>query len=118
MSLTNYELGKLGEDFAAEWFSKNGYLVLSRNWRGKKVELDLVLAKNDMLIFVEVKTRSSISFGYPAEAVTKANLKNIKSAAMQWLSVNKFKAIGFRIDIMSLQFDGKEFTVNHLVGVD
>lgn len=122
MNLTNKELGILGEDFAEDWFKNNGYEILDRNWRGNRVELDLVVRKDSLVIFVEVKTRRSINYGYPAEAVTYAKLQNIKSAALQWLAINRTNSNrmninGIRIDVLALNFDGKSFQVLHLPGI-
>lgn len=122
MNLTNKELGVLGEDFAEYWFKNNGYEILDRNWRGNRVELDLVVRKDSLVIFVEVKTRRSINYGYPAEAVTNSKLQNIKSAALQWLAINRANSNrininGIRIDVLALNFDGKSFQVLHLPGV-
>lgn len=122
MNLTNKELGVLGEDFAEYWFKNNGYEILDRNWRGNRVELDLVVRKDSLVIFVEVKTRRSINYGYPAEAVTNSKLQNIKSAALQWLAINRtnsnrINVNGIRIDVLALNFDGKSFQVLHLPGV-
>ena len=122
MNLTNKDLGKLGEDFAELWFKNNGYEILDRNWRGNRVELDLVVRKDSLVIFVEVKTRRSINCGYPAEAVTHSKLQNIKSAALQWLAINRTNSNrininGIRIDVLALNFDGKSFQVLHLPDV-
>lgn len=117
MKLSNRQLGILGEDFAQQWLTRHGYQILDRNWRGSRVELDLVARKNNLIIFVEVKTRSSNYCGHPAEAVTYLKLQNIKSAALQWLNSHNLKSSGIRIDVLALQFDGESFQVTHIPGV-
>lgn len=117
MQLTNQQLGQLGEDFATNWLIENGYQILDRNWRGSRVELDIVAKHKDALVFCEVKTRRGNSHGYPAEAVTYLKLKNINTAALQWLQAHDIRIGGIRIDVMALNFDGHGFKVSHLIDV-
>ncbi len=117
MKLSNQELGALGEDFAANWLTNNGYQVIDRNWRGTRVELDIVAKKSNTLIFFEVKTRRNVSRGYPAEAVTVAKLENIKSATLQWLAEHQTKNYGLRIDILSLLYFENNFEITHIQGI-
>ena len=65
-------VGRFGEQLAAERLTADGLLVLARNWRCPDGELDIVAAEDDVLVFVEVKTRSTLSYGDPAEAVNRA----------------------------------------------
>ena len=62
-------LGRSGEDEAAAWYTARGYEVLARNWRCRAGELDLIVAQGRLVVFCEVKSRSSERFGTPAEAV-------------------------------------------------
>lgn len=116
VKLSNQELGALGENYAARWLQKNGYQILDRNWRGTRVELDIVATTKGAIVFVEVKTRSSNSHGFPAEAVTAKKLENIKSAALEWLSKNYANG-QLRIDVISVHFDGENFELSHIIGV-
>jgi putative endonuclease len=117
MKLTNQALGALGEEFSANWLIENGYQILDRNWRGSRVELDIVGKKSNLIIFFEVKTRRNVNCGFPAESVTIAKLENIKSAALQWLLHNKVNCAGIRIDILSVRYDGNNFALNHIQGI-
>jgi putative endonuclease len=114
MKSSNRDLGALGEDFAATWLVKNGYQILDRNWRGERVELDIVARQNRTLVFVEVKTRRSNTSGYPAEAITPEKLARLKSAALQWLAAHQISVAGLRIDVMALLFDGSKFQVTQI----
>ncbi len=78
-------LGARGEDIAAAWYGEHGYQVVSRNWRCRDGELDLVARRGDLVVFCEVKTRRSDAFGVPAEAVTPAKQRRIRRLAAQWL---------------------------------
>lgn len=117
MRLTNKELGQLGEDFAAQWFLARGFLVLDKNWRANRVELDLVVSKCELIVFVEVKTRSSYDFGGAIQAISPQKLKNLKLAALLWLTTHKTLAPKIRIDLLALQYDGDNFQVTHIPGV-
>ncbi len=63
------ELGKLGEELAVDFLQKNGYEILETNWVFQKAEIDIIAQKDNMLVAVEVKTRSSIDFGLPQDFV-------------------------------------------------
>jgi putative endonuclease len=81
-------LGGRGEDAAAEWYRRAGYEVLDRNWRCRDGELDVVAhsADRSVLVFCEVKTRSSNRFGSPFEAVTPAKQRRVRTLATLWLA--------------------------------
>ncbi len=117
MRLSNQQLGKLGEDFAAKWFIDKGFRLLDRNWRHGRVELDLVVGKDDLVIFVEVKTRTNSDFGGAVAAITKQKVNNLTRAALYWLGKNRYAADGIRIDLLALQYDGKDFRVTHIPGI-
>ncbi|MDA8301494.1 MAG: YraN family protein [Actinomycetota bacterium] len=80
------EIGHRGEDLAAEWYEAHGYEVVARNWRCRAGELDIVARKGSQLVFCEVKTRSSDSFGLPAEAVGYAKQARVRRLAGMWLT--------------------------------
>ena len=79
-------LGRSGEDQAAAWYAAHGYEVLTRNWRCRAGELDLVVARGRLVVFCEVKSRSSEQFGAPAEAVTRDKQMRIRRLAARWLA--------------------------------
>ena len=79
-------VGRYGEQLAAEHLEAAGLVVLDRNWRCRDGELDIVARDGDELVFVEVKTRSSLSFGTPAEAVDRVKAARIRQLALRWLA--------------------------------
>ena len=77
--------GERGELRAAEYLQKKGFCILERNYRTRRGEIDIICADDRYLVFVEVKTRSSTSFGMPCEAVTSVKQRKLVLAAQQWL---------------------------------
>ncbi|MEC4840811.1 YraN family protein [Mycobacteroides chelonae] len=75
---TRAQIGSRGEDLAADYLSKDGFTVLDRNWRCRYGELDIIAADGEVLVFVEVKTRTGRAFGTPAEAVTHTKLRRLR----------------------------------------
>ncbi|MCB0994787.1 MAG: YraN family protein [Acidimicrobiales bacterium] len=78
-------LGRHGERLAARWYRDQGYLLLDANWRCPDGELDLVLARDDTVVFCEVKTRNGSRFGTAAEAVTPRKQARVRRLATTWL---------------------------------
>jgi putative endonuclease len=79
-------LGAAGEQRAADWYVAQGYEVLERNWRCREGELDLIVRRGATLVVCEVKTRSSLAYGHPAEAVTATKQRRIRALATRWLA--------------------------------
>jgi len=107
------ELGRSGENRAAEVYEKNGYRVIERNWRVRAGEIDLVLERKKMLVFCEVKTRSSDRFGTAAEAVGLKKQRQVRSVATAYLSQRSGRApAGIRFDVAAVTPDGVEIIEN------
>lgn len=107
------EIGKKGEEIAANFLLQNGYEIQETNWRYKKSEIDIIAKKENDLIFVEVKTRSSSIFQTPEEAVSIKKQKLIFLAANQYIQ-SKELDFNIRFDIISITFN-KELKINHLI---
>jgi putative endonuclease len=99
-------LGVAGEDLAAAWYAERGYEVVARNWRCRDGELDLIVADGGSLVFCEVKTRSSLAFGSPLEAVTHAKRQRIRRLAARWLDEHPRRAPSLRFDVVAV-LDGR-----------
>jgi putative endonuclease len=80
-----HDLGRLGEELAAEYLESLGLVLLCRNWRCREGELDIIATDGHRLVVAEVKTRSSDDFGTPADAMTPAKIRKIKAATNAWL---------------------------------
>lgn len=86
MTAARQRLGARGEDRAAAWYRAQGYEVLARNWRCREGEIDLICARGTTVVVCEVKTRSSLAYGHPAEAVTVAKQRRLRVLASRWLA--------------------------------
>lgn len=102
MTASSQALGARGEQLAAAWYEANGYQVLSRNWRVAEGELDLVVRRQRTIVFCEVKTRSSLAFGAPAEAVTREKRHRIRLLAAKWLETSPVRPSMIRFDVASI----------------
>lgn len=93
------ELGRAGEDRAADWYRANGYEILDRNWRIPAGELDIVASRRGVVVFCEVKTRSSARFGRGRDAVGRAKQRKVRSLALHWLGASgrRFREIRFDV---------------------
>ncbi|AZB09407.1 YraN family protein [Chryseobacterium sp. G0162] len=109
------DFGILAEELAADYLEKNGYKILARNFRFQKAEIDIIAEKDEFIIIVEVKARSTDAFILPQEAVTKTKIRSIVSAANHYLEeFNKQNEV--RFDIISVLPDhNKNLTIDHIV---
>ncbi len=99
------EIGVKGEQIAAEFLQKKGYIIVHRNWRTGRREVDIIAAKEDMLVMVEIKTRSGTGFGYPEEAVNRKKQAFLREAALVFSTENpQYRNI--RFDIISVLVSG------------
>jgi putative endonuclease len=101
------ELGAAGEEAVARWYGEAGYALLSRNWRVREGEIDLVARRNSTIVFCEVKTRRGDAFGSPAEAVTPRKQARLRKLAVRWLAENGARADVLRFDVASVKPDGR-----------
>ncbi len=108
------DLGKKGEILAKEFLLLKNYELLEENWRFGKAEIDLIAKYNEVLIFIEVKTRSTIAFGKPEEFVSAQKQNMITSAAPRYMEkINHDWAI--RFDIISVVFNKDEtYSIAHI----
>lgn len=116
-TLSPKQLGSLGERYAAAILASQGWRVLERNWRTRFGELDLImLDPTHVLVFVEVKTRRTLQYGLPQEAVTHTKRLNLRRAAMQWLceSPECPKHRGVRFDVVSIAVSAGKPRFTHI----
>ena len=95
-------MGIAGEALAAAWYQERGWRVLATNWRCRDGEIDLIVRRGSVLVFCEVKTRSSTAFGVPAEAVTPVKQTRLRRLAMLWLADTGHSARQLRFDVAAV----------------
>ena len=92
-------LGAHGEELAARWYAGHGYTVLARNWRSRTGELDVVAGRPGLVVFCEVKARTTPRFGDGAEAVTAAKQARLRRLAAEWLAAAGLGVVDVRFDV-------------------
>lgn len=106
------ELGKIGEQLAADFLLANGYEIIARNYTFQKAEIDIIAKHNNMMICVEVKTRNSEFFGDPQEFVTKGKIKLLVKAMDAFVTENDI-SLETRFDIIAVLKNKKAEQVTH-----
>ena len=96
-------LGNAGEDAVARWYEAAAYEVVDRNWRCRDGELDLVVVGHGVVVFCEVKTRTSERYGLPAEAVTLRKQQRLRGLAARFLHEHPQPTTGLRFDVASVR---------------
>ena len=104
-------LGQAGEDAAARHLEAQGYRILARNFRRTFAELDIVAQKEGLLVFVEVKTRSSARFGAPAEAVTLTKQRRLSKIALDYMMQAGLGECAARFDVLAVLLDSRGLVV-------
>ncbi|KJQ52950.1 YraN family protein [Microbacterium sp. SA39] len=114
------ELGKAGEERAAQHLTAHGYTVLDRNWRCPQGEIDIVAAHGVHLSVIEVKTRRSAAFGHPFEAIDERKRRRLWTLAFAWRAGHPDLARGLDVRIEAIGIIGADPAVGlleHLVDI-
>ncbi len=107
------ELGKKGEEIAADFLQKSGYEILERNWVFQKAELDIIAQKGKVLAIVEVKTRTTADFGLPQDFVKGKKIQNLVKAVDQYMNENDLD-LDVRFDIIGIVLNKQEASIEHI----
>lgn len=111
-------LGAYGEDLAARHLRGLGMVLLDRNWRCEAGEIDLVLRDGAVLVVCEVKTRSSVDYGTPHEAITETKLDRLRRLAMLWQAERGLTVPELRIDLVAVLRPSRgPSTIEHVRGL-
>lgn len=110
--------GDAAEHLAEAYLSVQGYTILDRQFLTRMGEIDLVAEQDDEIVFIEVKARHTLEFGYPETAVTKAKLNKIAATAELYLRAKGLVGRRYRIDVVAVeyQFSPPRLTVFQAVG--
>lgn len=103
MSRTKIQTGAFGEQLTTDFLQRRGDEIVDRNWRIREGEIDIVsLGKDGLFHFVEVKTRSSLAFGHPFEAINKEKAHRMQKLALAWLATHSCLGCDWHIDVAAI----------------
>ncbi|HAE62834.1 MAG TPA: YraN family protein [Eubacteriaceae bacterium] len=106
----NRDKGAMGESVAVEYLISKKYRILKTNYRSKAGEIDIIASKEEDVVFVEVKTRSTTKYGNPGEAISKSKKRHIIKTAMFYLVENDDFNGNYRFDVIEILSD----KINHI----
>ncbi|HEX4655308.1 MAG TPA: YraN family protein [Mycobacteriales bacterium] len=95
-------VGRYGEDVAVRHLEEAGLEILARNWRCSEGEIDIVARDRGVVVICEVKTRSGLGFGLPAEAITRRKADRLRRLAYHWLREHPARGADIRFDVISV----------------
>ena len=101
------EVGRLGEKTARKFLKKRGYRIRETGFRCPHGEIDIVAQQKDHLVFVEVRTKSSLDFGTPEESITQAKKKKLIASALTYINTHQKLPSLWRIDVVAIELDDK-----------
>ena len=97
------KIGAMGEQLAWQHSQSLGFELLDRNFRSRRGEIDLIVTKNKVVSFIEVKTRRSGSAGHPFEAITKAKMAAMRGTAVEWLASRQVNALAVNFGAVAVR---------------
>jgi putative endonuclease len=97
----NFSIGKEYEQLAAKFYKDNDFIILESNWQASHREIDLIVQKNNLVVFVEVKSSANMKFGHPAERVDRRKQENLIKAAQKYLQENNIKDYDLQFDVVT-----------------
>ena len=112
--MDSHELGKAGQKAAEAFLFKKGYSILERNFHTRSGELDIVARDEDYIVFVEVKARKGLEYGYPREAVTRTKQKRIIRTALVYLTRHHLSNNNIRFDVVEVLFQHGQVYASHI----
>jgi putative endonuclease len=110
------ELGLRGEQLACDHLVSQGFSILARNVRVGRLEIDVIAHRGRLLVFCEVRSRSSDRVMTTAQSIQPDKVRRVRAAAAAWLKENPVPSAQVRFDAISVVFDRPEGRLNHLVG--
>ncbi len=111
----NRTIGAFGEDAVVEFIRERGLAILDRNWRIREGEIDIIAKLVDGThVFIEVKTRTSVAFGHPLEAINSDKARRLQRLALAWLATHQSLGCDYRIDCAAVLIStGGKYSVEY-----
>lgn len=110
----SHELGRIGENIIADYITKLGYKVVERNFECNQGEIDIVAKDKEELVFIEVKTRTDISYGEASEAVTNTKKRHLINSIKYYIYKQKLENQPIRIDVAEVYINKGKVKVNYI----
>lgn len=107
------DLGELGEVRARDFLIENGYKIRETKWRTGSLELDIIAEKGDMLVIVEVKTRSGVFADNPEQYIDNRKIKNIVNATERYIMRYDWNG-DTRFDVIAVVVNGQKVEIEHI----
>ena len=107
MPMNRQEVGKLGEKLAQKFLKRKGYRILETGFRCREGEIDIIAQQKDYLVFIEVRTKSSLRFGTPEESITQKKKEKLITSASTYISTHQNITSLWRIDVVAIEIDQK-----------
>jgi putative endonuclease len=110
----SHELGRIGENIIADYITKLGYKVVERNFACNQGEIDIIAKDKEELVFIEVKTRTDISYGEASEAVTNTKKRHLINSIKYYIYKQKLENQPIRIDVAEVYINKGKVKVNYI----
>jgi putative endonuclease len=114
MSHARQALGLLGERIAARWLQRQGWQLVCHRFRAGRRDVDLIMARDGLISFVEVKARRGQAFGSPVAAVHWRKQRELSRAAQVWVARHGPAGVGYRFDVVGVLLEGDRVRVRHV----
>lgn len=110
----SHELGRIGENIIADYITKLGYKVVERNFECNQGEIDIIAKDKEELVFIEVKTRTDISYGEASEAVTNTKKRHLINSIKYYIYKQKLENQPIRIDVAEVYINKGKVKINYM----
>ena len=117
MTQNKRQFGNIGEEISCNYLEKKGYKIIERNFNSRQGEIDIIAKDGEEYVFIEVKTRSSILYGIPREAVNEFKQKHIYKCTKYYLHIHRLDNTFVRFDVIEIYFIKNKCRLKHLKNV-
>lgn len=114
MTRSRQALGLLGERIAARWLRRQGWEIVAHRFRSGRRDIDLIVRREALVAFVEVKARRGEAFGSPVEAVDARKRRELSRSAQVWVDRNGASGLAYRFDVVGVLLEGDAVRVRHV----
>ena len=114
MTKARKELGKWGEEQALQYLVRSGFKLLHQNWKNRTGEIDLIMLDQEILVFVEVRTKSSTRFGSSIESITPQKKRKLKTMASHYLQYKNYWDKEVRFDLIAIDNYQNKLKITHI----